>query len=94
MNLKVKHLYTSNDEITHFSMFSQAFQILNEEYAQWYEDQLLSTHHNILILGTWNGTSGTLTTLPILNPATGILDTANKTDYTGFDKILTVIHQQ
>ncbi len=91
---EVKLLYTSNDEITHFSMFSQAFQIFYEQYVQYYPDQLLRTHHNILILGTWNGTSGTLTTLPITNPATGIINAANKTDYTGFDKILTVIHHQ
>ena len=91
---EVKLLYTSNDEITHFSMFSQAFQVLDEQYAHYYPNKLLNTHHNLLILGTWNGASGTLTTLPILNPATGVINTANKTDYTGFDKILTVIHHQ
>jgi hypothetical protein len=47
-----------------------------------------------LFVGTWNGSTGTLTTLPITNPATGIINAANKTDYTGFDKILTVIHHQ
>jgi hypothetical protein len=91
---EVKLLYSSNDEITHFSMFSQAFQVLDEEYAHYYQNQLLRTHHNLLFVGTWNGSTGTLTTLPITNPATGIINAANKTDYTGFDKILTVIHHQ
>lgn len=91
---QVELLYSTNNEITHFSMFSQAFQVLNENYAAWYPEDLLRTHHNLLILGTWNGTSGTLTTLPIKNPATGIIDEANKIDYTGFDKILTVVHHQ
>ena len=68
--------------------------MLSEEYAHYYQNQLLRTHHNLLFVGTWNGSTGTLTTLPITNPATGIINAANKTDYTGFDKILTVIHHQ
>ena len=90
----VNEIYSSSEEITHFSMFTQAFQLLSGSSAQYYPEKCLASHHNMLILGTWNGSKGTLTTLPIVNPATGEIDTAAIKNYTGFGKILTVIHHQ
>lgn len=91
----VKEIYSTSEEITHFSMFTQAFQLFKgPSQSIYYPEKLLNTHHNMLILGTWNGSKGTLQTLPIINPASGDIDNTKINTYTDFGKIISVIHHQ
>lgn len=89
----VSHIYNSSEEITYFSMFHQGFFEIQSQ-PEYYQHKVLSTHHNMLLVGTWNGSKGTLRTLPILNPVTGVIDASKENKYEGFGKILTVVHQQ
>lgn len=89
----VNKIYSSNDEITYFSMFHQGFFEIQSQ-PEYYQHKVLNTHHNMLLVGTWNGSKGTLRTLPILNPTTGFIDASKESKYEGFGKILTVVHQQ
>ena len=84
---QVVKIHSFEDEITHFSFFRQAWETTD------YASSTLSTCKKILLAATWNGTEGKLTTLPILNFATGEIDKANIVEYGGFGKIMTLTHQ-
>jgi hypothetical protein len=58
-----------------------------------YYDPDLSTSSNLMLIATYDGTNGKLTTIPLLNASTGELDTSLTEQYTGFGKILTTVHQ-
>lgn len=85
--IEVVKIYSSTDEITHMSFLRQAKTTTD------YYDPDLSTSSNLMLIATYDGTNGKLTTIPLLNASTGELDTSLTEQYTGFGKILTTVHQ-
>lgn len=88
--VEVTKIHSYSEEITHFSMFRQAAYIQNPGNTS----GLLETHEYTLLVGLWNGTGGTLQAIPIVSPMIGGIDLNDIESYTGFGKILTVVHQK
>lgn len=86
--LQVNKVHSFSDEITHFTVLRQAACTTN------YYSQSLETHENLLMVATWNGSSGSLNTVPIESPNTGDLAVGEVKEYSGFGKILYVTHQE
>ena len=94
---QVNLLYTiSSGEITHFSMFRQAWYLINPmTYVSGAGYKVpIDTHENLLLTGVWDGNNGTLYTIPIVSASGGSIDQNNIKTYSGFGKILTVVSQQ
>ena len=85
--VEVTKIYSSTDEITHMSFLRQARTTTD------YYSATLSTSGNLMMIATYDGANGKLTTIPLLNASTGELDTSLAEEYTGFGKILTTVHQ-
>ena len=94
---QVNLLYTiPAGEITHFSMFRQAWYLLNPStYVSGVGYKIpIDTHEHLLLVGVWDGNNGSLHTLPIINPSIGNINLSQMKKYEGFGKILTVTSQQ
>ena len=94
---QVNMLYTiPSGEITHFSMFRQAWYLLNPQtYVSGVGYKVpIDTHEHLLLVGVWDGQNGSLHTLPIINPSIGNINLSQMKKYEGFGKILTVTSQQ
>ena len=88
--IQVNKVHSFTDEITHMSIFRQARNTTTTNSAT------LEDSNQTILATTWNGTSGTVYAIPILNFYTGELDFSSHTKYDdngGFGKITTVIHQ-
>lgn len=81
--------YTFSEEITHFSVFQQFDYLKNPNYNNY----LPEVTDYLLLVGVWDGSKGTLKTIPIANVADGTLSTNTIKSYEGFGKILAVTHQ-
>lgn len=94
---QVNLLYTiPSGEITHFSMFRQAWYLLNPRLyvsGVGYKTPI-DTHEHLLLAGVWDGTNGTLYSIPIVSASGGTIDVNNIKTYPGFGKILTIVSQQ
>lgn len=94
---QVNKIYTlTSGEITHFSMFRQAWYLLNTQtYVSGVGYKVpIDEHEHLLMAGVWDGSSGSLLAIPIVSPSGGTIDNNNITTYSGFGKILTVVSQQ
>lgn len=85
--VQVNKIHSFTDEITHMSIFRQA-----RNTTDYYSATLEDSNQTILAT-TWNGSTGSVYAIPILNFYTGELDFSSHTKYEGFGKISTVIHQ-
>jgi hypothetical protein len=77
-------------EITHFSMFRQAWFLRNT----FLNKGTLPGHEYMLLAGVWDGSGGTLHTIPIFSASAGTIEESKVETYTGFGKILTVVGQE
>lgn len=94
---QVNPLYTiPSGEITHFSMFRQAWYLINPRlYVSGVGYKVpIDTHEHLLLVGAWDGSNGTLYTIPIVSASGGTIDQNNIKPYPGFGKILTIVAQQ
>lgn len=85
--VNVVEIYSSTDEITHMSIFRQA------KNATHYSSATLKGSAETILLTTWDGSKGTVHSIPIKNLDTGELNTAEAKKYGDFGKISKVIHQ-
>ena len=83
----INEVYSSSEEITHFSIFRQA-----KATTDYYAANLIASG-NVVLVGTWNGQNGTVHAIPMLNYNTGELQTAGTVKFEGFGKIMAIIHQ-
>ena len=85
--IQVNKIHSFTDEITHMSIFRQARNTAASNSAT------LEGSNQTILATTWNGSTGSVYAIPILNFYTGELDFSSHQKYEGFGKISTVIHQ-
>ena len=85
--IQVNKIHSFTDEITHMSIFRQARNTTGTSSAT------LEDSNQTILVTTWNGSTGTVYAIPIMNFYTGELDFSSHTKYEGFGKISTVTHQ-
>lgn len=85
--VRVVNIYSAEDEITHMSFLRQA-----KTTTDYYSPDLITSSY-LMLIATYDGSKGKLTTIPLLNTSTGELDASLVESYEGFGKILTTVHQ-